>query len=150
MPRVVVACRANSKKEWEICFICQEADHAPYVAQEIKNQEGNSCQVGYCEEDDFFNGRHGKIKQVKAGGTLPPPASSVKKFKDEPMDRPLQSWKPTYTDLYKKPDINKPKPKEDSPEKAIPEESQSNMKEQQSAAAKPKSELGMFRKDKKK
>jgi hypothetical protein len=142
MPRVVVACRANSKKEWEICYICQEADHAPYVAQEIKNQEGKNLFVGYLDEDDFFNGKHNKIKLVKEGGTLPPPESSVKKFKEEPMAIKRR--------VYVPPPIAPPTPVDPpTPKPAEPKEKVEEKKDVHAPVTKPTSELGLFRKDKK-
>jgi len=138
MPRVVVAGRTSASKEWEICYICLEADHAPYVAQEIKNQEGDKYQVGYCDEDDFYNGKHAKIKQVKKGGTLPPPASSLKKFKDEPLDVPKGK-------VYQKP-VEQPKPEPPKPAEVV---QKPVVVKEEKPPAKPKSELGMFRRDRK-
>lgn len=140
MPRVVVASRHNNKAEWEICYICLDEDHAPYVAQEIKNQEGKSLIVGYCEEDDFFNGKLSKMKVVKEGGTLPPPESSVKKFKEEPMAWPKVKGHhppaPVPIQVHPKKD-----PENESPDKVLP----NKLKDIPATPAKPSSELGMFR-----
>lgn len=148
MARVVVAGRHNNKAEWEICYICLEADHAPYVAQQIKNQEGKDLIVGYCDEDDFFNGKLNKMKVVKEGGTLPAPESSIKKFKEYPMDHPKVKFTPPKpipapvpTPFQKAEATKAETPKTEAPKEKVPE----NLKDIKAPPAKPTSELGMFR-----
>jgi len=147
MARVVVAGRHNNKAEWEICYICLEADHAPYVAQQIKNQEGKDLIVGYCDEDDFFNGKLTKMKIVKEGGTLPAPESSIKKFKEYPLDhpkvksapppKPIPAPVPTPFQMAEAKKVETVEP----PKEKVPEK----LKDIKPTATKPTSELGKFR-----
>jgi len=126
--RVVVAIRDNNRAQWELCFICKEADHAPYVAQVIKNQEESAkSQVGYINEDDWDAGKLGKMKLVKRTSVDPdPPASSVDKFKEDPIYVPAPKTA-VQAPVSKK--QNKKKAKESRP----------------APAPKQKSELGMFK-----
>jgi len=129
--RVVVACRANTRVEWDICYICQEAEHARYLAQEIKNEE-KKLVVGYCDEEKFFGGGKFTMTVVKEGGTLPAPASSIKKFKEEPLDFKTIRATPAAPP--------KPMAPKDEPQKVV-----EKTQEKSAPAAKPTSELGMFR-----
>jgi hypothetical protein len=142
MSRVVVASRHNNKAEWEICYICQEADHAPFMAQEIKNQEGKSLIVGYCDEEDFFNGKLNKMKVVKEGGTLPAPESSIKKFKEYPLDYPKVKFTPPKPIPAPVPTpFQKAEPtKTEASKEKVPEK----LKDIKAIPAKPTSELGKF------